>query len=130
MIDIIVFSMAYWHADFSKDYSLWQYAGGLTFDLSSIAIKLGPTAVVSVAVHQMTRRAGKECYADLVSQEMPGKRMLFYQHLSLRERDFGLKVLGVKITVRIAVGIFFDHSDCFGYIPSLCYPFGSTLNHL
>ena len=106
VIDIVVFTIAFWHADFGEKYSLWQFVGGVGFDLASIALKLGPTAVVSGAVHRMTRRAGKECYPDPFAQGMPSERMIFYQHLSLREQDLGLRILGVKISVRIAVGIF------------------------
>lgn len=105
-IDAIVFSIAYWDHDFGDDYSLLQYVGGMTFDLASIAIKLYPAAVVSAALHYVTRRAGNECYPHYYNVKLPAERFQFYQHLSLREQSAGLRILGVKITVRIAVGIF------------------------
>ena len=105
-IDAIVFSVAYWDQDFGGDYSLLQYIGGMSFDLASIAIKLYPAAVVSAALHSITRRAGSECYPHYHYVYMPAERFQFYEHLSIREQTVGLRILGVKITVRIAVGIF------------------------
>ena len=105
-IDIVVFSIAYWDQDFGKKYSILQYAGGVIFDLASIAIKLYPAAVVSTAVHYISRRAGSECYPHHTLVDMPLERFQFYEHLSMREQIIGLRILGVKVTVRIAVGIF------------------------
>lgn len=105
-IDAIVFSIAYWDKDFGGDYSLVQYIGGMSFDLASIAMKLYPAAIVSAALHYVTRRAGNECYPHYNYVYMPSERFKFYEHLSLREQSVGLRILGVKITVRIAVGIF------------------------
>ena len=105
-IDAIVFSVAYWDQDFGVNYSLVQYIGGMAFDLASIAIKLYPAAIVSAALHHITRRAGSECYPHYYYVYMPVERFQFYQHLSVREETIGLRILGVKITVRIAVGIF------------------------
>ena len=105
-IDAIVFSVAYWDQDFGVDYPLLQYIGGMAFDLASIAMKLYPAAIVSAALHLITRRAGNECYPHYFYVYMPMERFQFYQHLSIREQTVGLRILGVKITVRIAVGIF------------------------
>ena len=102
----VVFSIAYWEQDFGVDYSLLQYIFGMAFDLASIAIKLFPAAIVSAALHLVTRRAGNECYPHYFYVYMPRERFQFYQHLSIREQTVGLRILGVKITVRIAVGIF------------------------
>eukprot|EP00795_Rhopilema_esculentum_P016399 gene16399-7804_t len=105
-IDAIVFSIAYWDRDFGTNYSILQYVGGIAFDLASIAIKLYPAAVVSAAVHYITRRSGNECYPHHTLIDMPLERFQLYEHLSIRENMIGLRILGVKVTVRIAVGIF------------------------
>eukprot|EP00794_Sanderia_malayensis_P011031 gene11031-12195_t len=108
VVDIIVFTVAYLDKDFGSSdvYPFYQYIGGVGFDLTSIAIKLYPAAIVSMAIHRITQRSGSECYVHYTNVEMPEERFQLYQHLNIREQDIGLRILGVKISVRIAVGIF------------------------
>lgn len=105
-IGIVVFSIAYLDKDFGNYYPLWQYIGAVAFDLCSIAIKLYPAAIVSTAIHRITQRAGSECHTHYKNVDMPTQRFQFYQHLAIREQDIGLRILHVKISVKIAVGIF------------------------
>ena len=105
IMDLFLFSFAYWSNDFG-DYPIWQYIGGVVFDLSSILMKLYPAAVVSQALHDVVAVTGSHCYPDINTGLIPKERFAFYQFIYLREQDLGFSILGVKVTSKVTVGIF------------------------
>ena len=106
ILDIFVFTYAYWHGSFGEHYPIWQYAGTITYDTLSILIKLYPAALVSQALHNTVISAGDHCYPDDFPDVIPYHRFNFFQHLFLREQDMGFRILGVKITLKLTVAIF------------------------
>lgn len=99
------FSVAYWSHVYGRDYPIWQYAGGMLFDLLSILIKLYPAAVLCQALHDTMVSAGGLCLSGSL-RNIPYDRINFYQFLYLRDQDIGFRILGVKITSKLTVGIF------------------------
>ena len=107
-VDLIVYSFAYFNGAFGKDFPTWHYIGTVSFDLVSISVKLYPPAVVAAAAHRMVMQACKRCQAQVTptSTDLPTKDMQVYQYLSSCEKDMGLKILGIRITVELATKIF------------------------
>ncbi|XP_067032311.1 uncharacterized protein [Acropora muricata] len=107
-VDLIVFSLAYFNGAFGKDYPIWQYIGTVIYDLISISVKLYPPAVVAAAAHRMVMQACRRCQAQVtpMSTDLPTEDMQVFQYLSLCEKDMGLKILGIRITVELATKIF------------------------
>ena len=107
-VDLIVFSLAYFNGAFGKDYPIWQYIGTVIYDLISISVKLYPPAVVAAAAHRMVMQACRRCQAQVTptSIDLPTEDMQVFQYLSLCEKDMGLKILGIRITVELATKIF------------------------
>jgi len=105
LVDSIMFSVAYWKDD-TKEFPLWQYAVGISFDFVGIMFKLYPAAVVNQTLHEIVRVSGEHCYPDIDIGETPKQRFIFYQFLFMREQDLGMQILGVKITSKLTVGVF------------------------
>ena len=100
-LDIIIFSFAYFDYAFGKHYELWQYAGGVVFDLVTILIKLFPPAVVAAAVHRSVTEAARRCDVTPLMETMPEEDMSLFQYMVSCEHDMGLKILGIRITVEL-----------------------------
>ena len=100
-LDIIIFSFAYFDDAFGKRYELWQYAGGVTFDLVTILIKLFPPAVVAAAIHRTVTQAGKRCDVTPLMESLPQEDMQLFQYMVNCEQDIGLKILSIRITVEL-----------------------------
>ena len=107
-LDLIVFSFAYFNGTFGKHYPIWQYIGTVIYDLVSISVKLYPPAVVAAAARRMVMQACKRCQAQVTSTstDLPTEDMQVFQYLSWCEKDMGLKILGIRITVELATKIF------------------------
>ena len=107
-VDLIVFSFAYFNGAFGKHYPIWQYIGTVIYDLVSISVKLYPPAVVAAAAHRMVMQACRRCQAQVTptSTDLPTEDMQVFQYLSWCEKDMGLKILGIRITVELATKIF------------------------
>ena len=107
-VDLIIFSFAYFNGAFGKDYPIWQYIGTVIYDLISISVKLYPPAVVAAAAHRMVMQACRRCQSHVTptSIVLPTEDMQVFQYLSLCEKDMGLKILGIRITVELAMKIF------------------------
>ena len=80
-LDKIIFSFAYFDDAFGKRYELWQYAGGVTFDLVTILIKLFPPAVVAAAIHRTVAQAGKRCEVTPLMESLPQEDMQLFQYM-------------------------------------------------
>ena len=106
--DVIIFSFAYFNSAFGQDYPLWQFIGTIIYDLISIIVKLYPPAVVAAASHRIVVQACKRCQARITptSTDLPSEDMLVFQYMSWCEKDMGLKILGIPITVELAMKIF------------------------
>ena len=102
--DLIIFSFAYFHSDFGDEYQIWQYVGGVLFDLASIVIKLYSPAIVAAAVHRIVVQASKRCLLQVTPQstELPMEDIQLLQYMVCCEPDMGLKILGIRITVELA----------------------------
>ena len=105
ILDIFVFSFAFFTNQFVSGYPIWEFCGTVVYDLISILIKLYPAAVVCQSLHQLVNAAGDMCVIGS-SKKVPYDRIKFYQHLWYREQDMGFCILGVKITIKIMVGVF------------------------
>ena len=106
LMDLFIFSAAYWCNDLGKDFHPWKYYGGVAFDTFSILSKLIPAAFVCQNLHKVIISAGEHCYPDIYTRQVLHERLLFYQHIVLREQDMGLYIVGVKITSKFTVGVF------------------------
>ena len=106
-LDLIIFSFAYFSSAFGSDYPIWQYVGTVLFDLTSIIFKLYPPAIVAAASHRIVVQASKRCQLHLIPQatELPLEDMQLFQYMAWRESDIGLKILGIRITVELAMKI-------------------------
>ena len=106
-LDLIIFSFAYFSSAFGKDYPIWQYIGTVLFDLISIIFKLYPPAIVAAASHRLVIEASKRCHSQLTpfTTELPVEDMQLFQYMAWRESDMGLKILGIRITVELAMKI-------------------------
>ena len=100
-LDIIIFSFAYFDDAFGKHYELWQYAGGVTFDLVTILIKLWPPAVVAAAIHRSVTQVAKRCDVTPLSESLPQEDMQLFLYMASCEKDMGLKILSIRITVEL-----------------------------
>ncbi|XP_028413726.1 uncharacterized protein LOC114536579 [Dendronephthya gigantea] len=100
-LDIIIFSFAYYDDAFGRHYALWQYAGGVIFDLGTILVKLFPPAVLAAAVHRSLTAGARRCEVTPGSERLPKENLLLFQYMVSCERDMGLKILGIRITVEI-----------------------------
>lgn len=107
-LDLIIFSFAYFNSAFGKDYPIWQYAGTVIYDLISVIVKLYPPAIVAAASHRIVTKACKRCQLQVtaMSIQLPSEDILVFQCLSWCEKDMGLKILGIRITVELAMKIF------------------------
>ena len=65
VVDLIIFSFAYFSAAFGNDYTKWQYVGTVLFDLISVIFKLYPPALVAAASHRIVVKASKRCQLHL-----------------------------------------------------------------
>ena len=106
-LDLIIFSFAYFSSAFGTDYPIWQYIGTVLFDLISIIFKLYPPAIVAAASHRLVVQAYKRCQPPLVpsTNDLPFEDMQLFQYMAWRESDMGLKILGIRITVELAMKI-------------------------
>ena len=106
--DLIIFSFAYFRSSFGSTYELWQYVGGVIFDLTSIIVKLSPPARVAAAVHRIVIQASKRYQLQVtpMSTDLPLEDMQLFQYIAWCEMDMGLKILGIRITVELAMKIF------------------------
>ena len=106
-LDLIIFSFAYFSSAFGSDYPIWQYVGAVLFDLISIIFKLFPPAIVAAASHRLVVQASKKCQSQLspLTTDLPLEDMQLFHYMALRESDMGLKILGVRITVELAMKI-------------------------
>ena len=106
-LDLIIFSFAYFSSAFGSDYPIWQYVGAVLFDLISIIFKLYPPAIVAAASHRLVIQASKRCQFQLTpfTTELPLEDIQLFQYMALRESDMGLKILGIRITVELAMKI-------------------------
>ncbi|XP_078342096.1 uncharacterized protein LOC144627945 [Oculina patagonica] len=104
VLDLIVFSFAYFSSAFGKDYPTWQYVGTVLFDLISNIFKLYPPAIVAAASHRIVIQASKRCQGYLAT-ELPVEDMQLFQYMAWRESDMGLKIFGIRITVELAMKI-------------------------
>lgn len=105
-LDLIIFSFAYFNSDFGSDYPIWQYIGTVIYDLISIIVKLYPPAIVAAASHRIVVQAAKRCHMTTTSTHLPLEDMQLYQCIAWSEKDMGLKILGIRITVELAMKIF------------------------
>ena len=105
IMDIFVFSCAYWTESFGTNYPIYNFIGTIFFDTFSISIKLYPAAIVCKAVHELVVSAGIKCMSSSMTH-IPNERFSFYRHIFFREQDMGFLILGIKITMRLTVGIF------------------------
>ena len=105
--DLIVFSFAYFNSSFGDEYQLWQYVGGVLFDLISIIVKLYPPAIVAAAVHRTVVQASRRCQLNVTPliTNLPIEDMQLFQYIALCESDMGLKILGIRITVELSMKI-------------------------
>ena len=106
IVDMVIFSIAYWTDSFGKTYPMWQYAGTLAYDVMSIFIKLYPASVVCLHLHKTMVAVGAQCRPRFPQADIPKDRFGFYTYIYLREQDAGFRILGVKITLRLTVGLF------------------------
>ncbi|XP_067032309.1 uncharacterized protein [Acropora muricata] len=104
VLDMIVFSFAYFSSSFDSSYPLWQYAGGIGFDLVSVIVKLYPPACVAASVHCIVMQASKRSQLGLTlsSTRLPHEEMQLFQFIACCEKDMGFKILGIRITVELA----------------------------
>ena len=104
-VDLIVFSFAYFNSAFGNDYPLWQYVGTVLFDLLSLIFKLYPPALVAAAVHRLVLQGAKRCHTFVTptSTELPLQEMQLFQYMASCEADMGLKILGIRITLELAL---------------------------
>lgn len=100
-LDIIIFSFAYFDDAFGRHYALWQYAGGVIFDLGTILVKLSPPAVLAAAVRRSLIAAVKRCDVTPRMERLPKENLRLLQYMVNCERDMGLKILGIRITVEL-----------------------------
>ena len=107
-LDLIIFSFAYFSSAFGTDYPIWQYVGAVLFDFISITFKLYPPAIVAAASHRLVVQASKRCHPQLppLTNDLPLEDMQLFQYMAWRESDLGLKILGIRITVELAMKIF------------------------
>ena len=107
VLDLIVFSFAYFSSAFGSDYPMWQFIGAVLFDVISIVFKLYPPAVIAAASHRMVVCASTRCHmqASPLSTDLPLEDMHLFQYLALCEPDMGLKILGIRITVELSMKI-------------------------
>ena len=105
ILDLLVFSFAYFNSAFGSDYPIWQYVGTVLFDLLSIIFKLYPPALVAAASHRIVVEASKGCGRSLHSADLPTEDIQLFQYMALCEPDMGLKILGIRITVELTVKI-------------------------
>ena len=105
ILDLLVFSFAYFNSAFGSDYPIWQYVGTVLFDLLSIIFKLYPPALVAAASHRIVVEASKGCRRSLHSADLPTEDIQLFQYMALCEPDMGLKILGIRITVELTVKI-------------------------
>ena len=107
-LDLIIFSFAYFNSAFGKEYPIWQYVGTVIYDLISIIVKLYPPAIVAAASHSIVVQAGKRCQLKVtpVTMHLPSEEMQVFQCMSWCEKDMGLKILEIRITVQLAMKIF------------------------
>ena len=105
ILDLLVFSFAYFNSAFGSDYPIWQYVGTVLFDLLSIIFKLYPPALVAAASHRIVVEASKGCRRSLHSADLPTEDIQLFQYMALSEPNMGLKILGIRITVELTVKI-------------------------
>ena len=98
-LDLIIFSFAYFSSAFGKDYPIWL--------LISIIFKLYPPAIVAAASHRLVIEGVKRCHSQLTpfTTKLPVEDMQLFQYMAWRESDMGLKILGIRITVELAMKI-------------------------
>lgn len=106
-VDLIVFSFAYFNSSFGSDYPLWQYGGTALFDLTSLVFKLYPPALVAAAVHRIVVQASKRCEMKMtpLNTGLPQEDLQLFQYMALCEQDMGFKILGIRITVELAMKV-------------------------
>ena len=106
-LDLIIFSFAYFSSAFGTNYPIWQYVGAVLFDLISITFKLYPPAIVAAASHRLVVQASKRCHPQLppLTNDLPLEDMQLFQYMAWCESDMGLKILGIRITVELAMKI-------------------------
>ena len=105
ILDLLVFSFAYFNSAFGSDYPIWQYVGTVLFDLLSIIFKLYPPALVAAASHRIVVEASKGCRRSAHLADLPTEDIQLFQYMALCEPDMGLKILGIRITVELTVKI-------------------------
>ena len=107
-LDLIIFSFAYFNSAFGKEYPIWQYIGTVIYDLISIIVKLYPPAIVAAASHSIVVQAAKrsQLKVPLMTMHLPSEDMQVFQCISWCEKDMGLKILEIRITVQLAMKIF------------------------
>ena len=107
VLDLIIFSFAYFSSAFGNNYPKWQYVGTVLFDLISVIFKLYPPALVAAASHRIVVQASKRCQLHLtpLATELPLEDMQLFQYMASCESDMGLKILGIRITVELAMKI-------------------------
>ena len=105
-VDLIIFSFAYFNSAFGSEYPIWQYVGTVIYDLISIILKLYPPAIVAAASHRIVVQAFKRCHVTPMSMHLPLEDMQLFQCIAWCEKDMGLKILGIRITVELAMKIF------------------------
>ncbi|PFX29266.1 hypothetical protein AWC38_SpisGene5972 [Stylophora pistillata] len=103
ILDLIVFSFAYFNSAFGSDYPIWQYFGTVLYDLLSIIFKLYPPALVAAASHRIVVEASKRCKRSPHTTDLPTEDILLFQYMALCESDMGLKILGIRITVELTM---------------------------
>ena len=109
VFDIIIFSCAYWHGEFGPSYQVYQYLGTLTFDMSSILIKVFPAGKVAKEAQQVTWKIAKQCTPDPrpdhENHGLSKQRLEYFHYAAICNQDLGFRILGVRITVNIALAI-------------------------
>lgn len=108
ILDLLVFSFAYFNSAFGSDYPIWQYAGTVLFDLLSIIFKLYPPALVAAASHRIVVEVSKRCERSPLSppsEDLPTEDIQLSLYVAQCEPDMGLKILGIRITVELTVKI-------------------------
>ena len=67
----------------------------------TILVKLFPPALVAAAVHRSVTETAKRCDVTLLAASMPKEDMWLLQYMVSCERDMGLKIIGIRITVEL-----------------------------
>ena len=119
VFDIIIFTCCFWGHEIQQQYSLYFFA--LFFDFASVILIVYPAGKVVQAAHSITKIVGKHCRpipnvfmpeagrdarapraVDTTTSEY---RIRFLRFLSVCEESMGFKIVGIRISLNVALVI-------------------------